>query len=120
VIFKLSVKLLFIAGVLWSFNLLAQDVDIKLHAETWDTQRHGEALLKVPELAAIIEQWSKNPQQRIELRYPGGEEGELWVEELKGWFVSLGVPSSALQASPGSNAQDIINMVLINTVEKND
>jgi len=100
-----------------SLSVYAQDESFVLHAETWDKQRHGEVILKVPVLSSVIEKWSDNPLQQIELRYPGGEEGELWVEELKDWLVSLGVPSKALQLSPGSNAQDIINIVLINSVK---
>ena len=109
-------KLMF--ALLLSVNVSADDFNITLRAETWDMPRHGEALLKVPELSSVIQKWMLDPQQKIELRYPGGEEGELWVEELKDWFVSLGVPSNAIQLSPGSNAEDIINIVLINTVKK--
>ncbi len=106
-----------LAAVLVSFNVCAAKNSIELHAETWDIARHGEALLKVPELMNIVNDWQQNSQQKIELRYPGGEEGELWVEELKDWLVSLGVPSASIELSPGSDAQDIINMVLIEMVE---
>jgi hypothetical protein len=64
-----------------------------------------------------MQQWMSEPGQILELRYPGGEEGELWVEELKDWFVSLGVPSGAIQLTQGSKAEDIINMVIIKTVK---
>ncbi len=84
-----------------------------LHAETWDMSRHGEVLLKVQALVVIIKDWQKNTENKIELRYPGGEEGELWVEELKDWLVSLGVPSRNIELLPGSDAQDVINMALI-------
>jgi len=103
---------LFVSGV-----VLAQPVSIELRAETWDIPRHGEALLNVPELSSIMQQWMSEPGQILELRYPGGEEGELWVEELKDWFVSLGVPSGAIQLTQGSKAEDIINMVIIKTVK---
>ena len=102
-----------ILSLLISINVYAQDVNIELRAETWDIPRHGEALLKVPELSMVMQKWMESPTKVIELRYPGGEEGELWVEELKGWFVSLGVPSSVIQLTPGSNAEDIINIVII-------
>lgn len=117
--FKLALKAcLFAMCVLISINTSAQSVNIELHAETWDVPRHGENLLKVPELAKIVKLWMENPHQKIELRYPGGEEGELWVEELKDWMVSLGMPSSLFQTSPGSSAEDIINIVLIEAVKK--
>ncbi len=117
-IFKGGIKfILLVVGLLISINGSARDVNIELHAETWDIPRHGETLLKVPELASVMQKWMANPQQKIELRYPGGEEGELWVEELKDWFVSLGVPSGLIQAFPGSHAEDVINIVLIKMVK---
>ena len=114
---RLAVILLFLLNCVFSINAFAQGDSIKLHAETWDVPRHGEVLLNIPELSTIVRQWMENTQQNIELRYPGGEEGELWVEELKGWLVSLGVPSNVILLSPGSEAEDIINMVLIEAVK---
>jgi len=105
-----------ILALLVTVNVFAEDVNTMLRAETWDIPRHGEALLNVPELSSVMQTWMVDPKQKIELRYPGGEEGELWVEELKDWFVSLGVPSNVIQVSPGSNAEDIINIVIIKTV----
>jgi len=101
-----------------SNEILAKEISVALRAETWDISRHGEVLLKVPVLAQIINKWMQNSQQKIELRYPGGEEGELWVEELKGWLVSLGVPSKVIQISPGSHAEDVIDIVLLELQNK--
>ncbi|RDH84940.1 MAG: hypothetical protein DIZ80_05610 [endosymbiont of Galathealinum brachiosum] len=112
-IFRCQIKIfILIINLLISINVFAQDVNIELRAETWDIPRHGEALLEVPELSSAMQKWMADPQQKIELRYPGGEEGELWVEELRDWFVTLGVPSGVIQISPGSNAEDVINIVL--------
>jgi len=112
VIFKVIFACL-ILSLLISINVYAQDVNIELRAESWDIPRHGETLLTVPELSMVMQKWMIDPSRKIELRYPGGEEGELWVEELKDWFVSLGVPSSIIQLAPGSNAEDIINIVIV-------
>lgn len=100
-------------GLILTMEAVAQNMSTELRSETWDMSRHGEVMLKMPELSKITKAWMLNPQQVIELRYPGGEEGELWVEELKDWLVSLGVPSSAVRISPGSMAEDIINLELI-------
>jgi len=109
-----------LCGLLLSVSAVAQAVSVELRAETWDMQRHGEALLQVPELSKIMQQWMLDPQQKIELRYPGGEEGEFWVEELKDWYIALGVPSDAIQLSPGSHAEDIINIVIIKSEKTNE
>lgn len=86
---------------------------VAVHAEQWDTLRNGEALLKQPELGELVQRWMKAPGSVIELRYPGGEEGEIWVHELFDWMVALGVPSSAMQSLPGSGTNDTIYLVLI-------
>ena len=112
--FKVFILLI---SLLISINVLAQDVNIELRAEIWDIPRHGESVLEIPELSSIMQKWMADPQQKIELRYPGGEEGELWVEELRDWFVALGMPSNVVQISPGSNAEDVINIVLFKTVK---
>jgi len=117
---KVTIICLLISTALISVNTLAENVSVELRSEIWDIPRHGELLIKVPELATIISHWSRNQNQRIDLYYPGGEEGELWVEELKDWLVSLGVPSRSIQALPGSKARDIINIVLIEAVKKDE
>ena len=104
-------------SLLISINVLAQGVNIDLRVETWDIPRHGESVLEIPELSSVMQKWMTDPQQKIELRYPGGEEGELWVEELRDWFVALGMPSSVMRIYPGSNAEDVINIVLFKTVK---
>ncbi|HEX5637694.1 MAG: hypothetical protein HYZ31_02815 [Gammaproteobacteria bacterium] len=101
---------------LWLAAWAAQaddDFSLALRAEQWDTLRHGEALLKQPQLAELMQHWMNKPGSVIELRYPGGEEGEIWVHELMDWLVALGVPSTAMQTLPGSGTDDTIYMVLI-------
>jgi hypothetical protein len=118
-IFNMSVKKILILVIcLMSSKLSAQAFGIELQAETWDVSRHGELLIKIPELTTIINKWSEDPDQKIELRYPGGEEGVLWVEELMDRLVSLGIPSSTIQLLPGSSAEDIIHVVLIEAIKK--
>jgi hypothetical protein len=91
----------------------AEVTSVKLKAEQWDIPRHGETLLKQPELAKIVRLWLDHPEAKIEMRYPGGEEGELWVGELMDWLIALGIPSSAINRIPGSGAEDVIHLVLV-------
>ncbi len=37
---------------------------------------------------------------------PRGEEGVLWAEELRGWFIALGIPSTDIAMSPESTRVD--------------
>lgn len=93
--------------------IAGNDAENSLLAEQWELSRSGDALTKIPAINKVINQWSLKPQQRIELHYPGGEEGELWVEELRDWLVSLGVPSKNIVVMPGSGVEDVIKLHVV-------
>jgi hypothetical protein len=84
-----------------------------LYAEQWEIVRTGESILSLPALNQIINAWLGDRQKKIEIQYPGGEEGEFWVQELTDWLVSLGIPSDHMVITPGSGADDMINFALI-------
>ena len=90
----------------------AEPFNVTIHSEQWDMPRHGETLIKQQQLGKMIRLWAAQPDSRIDISYPGGEAGELWVQELMDWLVALGVPSDAMLSSPGSGGEDIINLVL--------
>jgi len=84
-----------------------------LFAEQWEIARSGESILSLPVLNKMVNAWLKDRQKMIEIQYPGGEEGELWVHELADWLVSLGIPSDHMIIVPGSGADDVISFVLV-------
>lgn len=100
--------------ILHSLNawVSADTFEIVIHSEQWDMPRHGETLIKQPELGKLVRLWASRPDSRIDIRYPGGEGGELWVQELMDWLVALGVPSEAIVYSLGSGGEDIIKLAL--------
>ena len=113
----LSFILLFsFAGV--SAEQLPQE-ELQLRAEQWELARNGEQLLQQPVLNKVVNTWLLKKGYKIELRYPGGEEGELWVEELKDWLISLGIPSKYLVTVRGSGEADIIIFKIIKAEESN-
>lgn len=79
-----------------------------LKEEQWDLVKQGKQLLTMPVMQQVVDAWSLQQGQVIELRYPGGEEGELWVEELKDWLISLAIPSKYLFSVAGSGKADVI------------
>ena len=84
-----------------------------LHAEQWEMARSGESILTLPVLNKLVTAWLRENQKKIEIQYPGGEEGEFWVQELTDWLVSLGIPSGSMIIVPGSGADDMIKFNLI-------
>lgn len=95
----------------------ASPVEFELRAEQWELSRNGERLLASDGLAGVVNDWSRDHRQQIELQYPGGEEGELWVYQLMDWLVALGVPSKNLVAVPGSGQADVIRLRVIRSGE---
>ncbi len=85
----------------------------ELHAEQWELARSGETILSLPVLNQLIRAWLSEKQKMIEIQYPGGEDGEFWVQELTDWLVSLGIPSKYMVTTPGSGADDVIKFNLI-------
>lgn len=101
-----------------TFPAMAEPVETKLHAEQWELSRNGERLLRIDGIAQVVNNWSADKRQQIELQYPGGEEGELWVYQLMDWLVALGVPSARMVAVPGSGQGDVIRLRVIRSGEK--
>lgn len=82
----------------------------EITASEWARPRHGDWLVHQPALAAAIEQFQHTSTSRLEIRYPGGDEGVLWAEELQAWMVALGVASDRIERVPGSGAADRVQI----------
>jgi len=86
---------------------------LQLNAEQWELVRTGESVLALAELNRLINTWLNDKNKTIEIRYPGGEEGEFWVQSLTDWLVSLGIPSERMVTVPGSGSDDMIKFALV-------
>jgi hypothetical protein len=73
-----------------------------LKASEWNVPRSSEAILAMPALRETMQAYSKQPKAQIQIHYPGGDEGTLWVTELRSWLVSLGIASTHIELLPGS------------------
>ena len=81
-----------------------------LDAADWARPRHGEWLASHPPLVAAIDKFQQTPHSVLQLRYPGGDEGSLWVGELQAWLVALGLESERIETLPGSGAEAVIQL----------
>ena len=93
--------------------LNAEQLDAVITAEQWAIPRHGESVLKMDPLSHLLNEWQKNSDQIIEISYPGGENGELWLRELKDWLIALGVSSTKIKSIAGSGAKDIVKLSVL-------
>ena len=107
----------------WMAVCSAESVQV-ISAEDWARPRSGESLVRMPALKRTVRDYldqksdqksSQNNRrgQRIFIRHPGGEEGVLWAEELRGWLVALGIPSTDIAVSPESSRIDTIELAVM-------
>jgi hypothetical protein len=101
-------RLFALSALLWAVAAQAEVHEITL--EEWSRPRHGESLVRLPALRDAVRQWMAAPAARLVIRYPGGEEGGLWAQELRAWLVSLGVPSGRIELWPGSRRDDAVEL----------
>ena len=104
---------------LWPLLLLlfshvhAADGPWIVDAEFWATPRSGEVVLAEPALRAAVDTLMfREESSRLVIRHPGGETGQLWAEELRGWLVSLGIPTARIQTEPGGVRDDQLQLTV--------
>jgi hypothetical protein len=78
-----------------------------LTAEMWARPRSGKAVLAMPPVRAAARDLVQTPGSQLLIRYPGGDEGSIWAEELQGWLVSLGIEPTLIEMRPGSTPEQI-------------
>lgn len=78
-------------------------------AQQWDRPRSGGMVRTIPAIRAIV--LDLRPGVSLAIRYPGGEQGLLWAEELKGWLVSLGVASARIRLVAGAPRPDALELM---------
>lgn len=81
-----------------------------LDAEVWSRPRDGMSLTRLPALREAVQAYAQTQHGVLVLRYPGGESGQLWVEELRDWLVALGVPGRDIITEAGHAHDDQIEL----------
>lgn len=115
---KLSV-FAFLVYVLCAAVTQAAENKRVLTAEQWAVPRTAETLINMPVLRETINEMQAFPGNRLLIRHPGGDEGVLWVSELRSWLVSLGISSQSMELIPGSEQNHIELSVIQASFEQN-
>ena len=88
-----------------------------LKASEWNVPRTADTVLAMPALHQTIEAYNKQPKAKIQIHYPGGDEGTLWVTELRSWLVALGVASQHIELLPGSRKDGQLELQVVSVPE---
>lgn len=93
---------------------LAQDSAVFiLTAGEWNVPRTAKTVLAMPALRKTVKAYGKHPKARIQVHYPGGDEGTLWATELRSWLVSLGIASQHIDLLPGTRKPDQLELQVV-------
>jgi len=84
-----------------------------LNLAQWSGPKDGTRILQMDGVGAAVREMDSHPDGHLLLRYPGGDDGSLWVEELRSWLLALGVEPRRIELRPGSPAPDIIEMEVL-------
>ena len=95
---KIIVSVVFI---LLSANIFASDVEL-LHSDEWLLPKQAKTLLEMPAIHKSMQKLRTHIDSSLQLKYPGGDEGTLWVNELRSWLVALGLSSKRIKLIQGS------------------
>ena len=99
-------KIFFLGFLLLSpLTLLAGD-RVTIDSDIWAEPRTGDLFLSHQGLKELM--ISLENKDGVSIVYPEGEEWGVWAEELKSWFVSLGLTSSRIEVVSSKEHDDII------------
>lgn len=111
--YKKTMKKLLLIGLLAASPILAAaEYTYRITAEEWSRPRSGEQLVTLPGLGNAVRRFMEMPEGFFIIRYPGGEEGSLWAGELQAWLVAMGIESSLIEMRPGSDRDDLVELIV--------
>lgn len=84
-----------------------------LSAAEWAGPRSGERILQMDGIRPAVQEVLSSSSNRLRLKYPGGDEGRLWVEELRSWLWALGLAPERIELRPGSLTKDLIELEVL-------
>jgi hypothetical protein len=89
-------------------NVIPANNSITLRAEEWARPRSGQSVARLDALNGLVVRFNERAGQRIVIRYAGGDEGNLWAEELRAWLIALGVPSGRIELAQAALGSDVM------------
>lgn len=96
----------------FAMNATAGSIE-NLHAKEWAVPKKASTLILMPAIRKSMQKLEKEPRSSLTIRYPGGDEGTLWANELRSWLIALGLVSSRIDLVPGSPKSNIIELEVI-------
>jgi len=106
-------RTLFLITLLLCSTLATGQPLYSLSSAEWAGPRSAERILQMDGLRKPVREVLSSQTNRLRLRFPGGDEGRLWVEELRSWLWALGLAPERIELRPGSSAKDVIELEVL-------
>lgn len=103
------IKMTLFSILLLTNNAFAENSEL-LHANEWSVPKKATTLLAMPAINKVMKKLQKNVNSSLKIKYPGGDEGTLWANELRSWLIALGLSSKRIELIPGSAVSTIIEL----------
>ena len=98
--------------LLFTSNLFAADVEL-LYANEWSVPKQSTTILAMPAIHKSMNKLQKDVNTVLKIKYPGGDEGTLWVNELRSWLIALGLSSTRIDLVQGSAISTTIELEVL-------
>ena len=100
--------------LLVTFSSLGFAANIELlHASEWSVPKKSQTILEMPAIYNSMLKLQNNSISYLKIKYPGGDEGTLWANELQSWLIALGLSSERIELSPGSAISTTIELEVL-------
>jgi len=77
---------------------------ISISAEQWARVQSAADFMAIPGLKALVDSIADNQNRNkrvLEIHYAGGENGQLWAQQVRNRLVGLGLDSSGIEMLQG-------------------
>jgi len=101
----------FITNV-FATQVFAAEIQL-LQANEWSVPKQAAIILAMPAIQKSMEKMQNNVNSTLNIKYPGGDEGTLWVNELRSWLIALGLSTNRIELVPGSAISTTIELEVI-------
>ena len=94
----------------------AQAQVLLLEGHEWAVPKQATTIIAMPVINKTMQTMLQHPNSMLQIRFPGGDEGTLWANELRSWLVALGLASERIELIPGSASRTALELeVLLNS-----
>ncbi len=87
--------------------------EVVIRKDQWPEFANSSNISELPQVRQVLQRFDETGRYRIIVRYPGGEAGADWAQQLIRWFVAYGVPGEFIGRELGAGGADRLLVLLV-------